>query len=194
MASKIKRYVLTALAALPAAALLYFVYVQVSGSSHGEVRKATANTIDIALESSPVVVIGKVTDDKGTPRNLRRDSVDPAKEDRNVIVPGTDYDVEVIQVLKGNVEPNSKIKVAVPGGSYQGKTARLQATLKKDEAYIFALAPSSSGPANYYGLIEPYIFQLKNNKVVAVTNDDQIKANFREEPMTEADLIRKFNQ
>jgi len=27
---------------------------------------------------------------------------------------------------------------------------------------------------------------------VAVTNDDEIKANFREEPMTEADLIRKL--
>ncbi|MDQ0917035.1 hypothetical protein [Paenibacillus sp. V4I5] len=88
----------------------------------------------------------KVIDDKGTTRNLRRDSVDPTNEDQTGSVPGIDYAVEVTTVLKGNVEPNSKIKVAVPGGSYKGKTDKLQATLTKNGEYIFALAPSPSNP------------------------------------------------
>lgn len=101
MVNRIKSYALTILAAFVAATLVYFVYAQVSGSSNGEVRRATANNIDLAIETSPVVVIGKIIDDKGTTRNLRRDSVDPTKEDQNVSVPGTDYAVEVTKVLKG---------------------------------------------------------------------------------------------
>lgn len=87
MVNRIKSYALTILAAFVAATLVYFVYAQVSGSSNGEVRRATANNIDLAIETSPVVVIGKIIDDKGTTRNLRRDSVDPTKEDQNVSVP-----------------------------------------------------------------------------------------------------------
>ncbi len=194
MVNRIKSYTLTILAAFVAATLVYFVYAQVSGSSDGEVRRATANTIDLAIETSPVVVIGTIIDDKGITRNLRRDSVDPTKEDQNVSVPGTDYAVEVTKVLKGDVEPNSKINVAVPGGNYKGETTPLQATLTKNGEYIFALAPSPSGPSSYYGMIEPYIFQLKNNKVVAITNDDTIKADFQEVNLTEAELTQKFNK
>lgn len=48
---------------------------------------------------------------------------------------------------------------------YKEKKANLRATLKKNEEYIFTLAPSGSGHPNYYGLIEPFIFQMKKNKI-----------------------------
>lgn len=51
------------------------------------------------MEASPVVVLGKVIDD-GEPRNLRRDNVDPTKENPDVVVPGTNYRIEVIEVIK----------------------------------------------------------------------------------------------
>ncbi|GGD47477.1 hypothetical protein [Paenibacillus nasutitermitis] len=194
MTTKVKSYGITVLAAIFAATLFYFVYLQVNRSSQGEARRATANNIDMALDTSPVVVIGRVIDDQGITRNLRRDSTDPTKEDQTVSVPGTDYKVEVIKVLKGEVQPNSQINVAVPGGTYKGESAKLQATLAKNGEYIFALAPSPSGPASYFGMIEPYIFQLKNNKVMAVTNDNQVKSAFQETNLTEADLDQKFTK
>lgn len=114
--------------------------------------------------------------DEGKARNLRRNSTDPSKEHSSRVVPGTDYTVAVAKVLKGTIESNSEIKVAVGGGSYKGKKANLRATLIENEEYIFALAPSGSGHPNYYGLIEPFIFQVKNNKIEAVNNIDKYKA------------------
>ncbi|MDQ0917034.1 hypothetical protein QFZ78_003294 [Paenibacillus sp. V4I5] len=43
-------------------------------------------------------------------------------------------------------------------------------------------------------MIEPYIFQLKNNKVAAITNDEKIKADFKEMNMTVEELTQKFNK
>ncbi len=91
----------------------------------------------------PVVVMGRATDGKGEPRNLRRGVMDPTKEYANVIVPGTEYNVTVTKVLKGNVKPDSFIKIDIGGGSYK---------------------------IHYYGIIEPFIYQLKDNRVVAVSN------------------------
>lgn len=187
----IKSIGLTALSAVLLATLVYVGFKQLN-RSHGEARNATAITIDAALDTSPVVVIGKVVDAEGKPRNLRRDSIDPAKEDQSVSVPGTDYVVEVSKVLKGDVKPNSSINVAVPGGNYKGVKASLRATLIQGEEYVFALAKSPSGPTSYYGMIEPYIFQLKNNKVVAITNDSQVKSAFQETSLTEAELVQKL--
>ncbi|WP_054957896.1 hypothetical protein [Paenibacillus dakarensis] len=194
MANKVKSYLITILGAFTFATLLFFFYTEINESSHGAVKEATTNNIDLAFESSPVVVIGKIISDSGTTRNLRRDSVDPTKEDNTVSVPGTDYDVEVVQVLKGNVEVNSKIKVAVPGGDYKGVSAPLQASLTNNEEYIFTLAPSPSSPSSYFGMIEPFIFQLRDNMVVAITNNEKIKAEFQEVNLTEADIIQKFKE
>lgn len=190
-AKMMKSIGLTALLAVVLATLAYIIFTQFNGS-HGTERHATAVTIDTALDTSPVVVIGRVADAEGKARNLRRDATDPTKEDQSVRVPGTDYVVEVSKVLKGAVEPNSKINVAVPGGSYKGEKATLRATLVQGEEYVFALAPSPSGPTSYYGMIEPYIFQLKGNKVIAIINDDQIKSAFKESILSEAELINKL--
>lgn len=148
---------LTVLSAVVLATVVYFGTEQLNKSNSREARSATALTIEAAVDTSPVVVIGKVVKE-GETRNLRRDSIDPTKEDRNVSVPGTDYIVEVSKVLKGDLEPNTQINVAVPGGSYKGEKASLRATLIQEEEYVFALAKSPSGPQNYYGMIEPYIF------------------------------------
>ncbi|WP_223066896.1 hypothetical protein [Paenibacillus caui] len=192
-AKAIKSIGLTALAAVLLATLAYTGFKQLN-RSHGETRNATAVTIDAALDTSPVVVIGKVINGEGKPRNLRRDSVDPTKEDQSVSVPGTDYVVKVSKVLKGDLKPNSNINVAVPGGSYKGETSSLRATLVQGEEYVFALAKSPSGPTSYYGMIEPYIFQLKNNKVVAIINDNKIKSAFKETNISEAELINKLTK
>ena len=41
-------------------------------------------------------------------------------------------------------------------------------------------------------MIDPYIFQLKQNKVIAVTDGDQVKAPFQETSLTVAELERKL--
>jgi hypothetical protein len=90
------------------------------------------------LDPSPVVVIGRVVDERGTARNLRRDAV------------------EVIQVLKGDVKGHRQIKVAF--------SERLQAMLANHEEYVFALAPSSSKPASFYGMIDPLYFSIETEQ------------------------------
>lgn len=183
----------TVIIAVLLATVLFFGFSKWNWS-HGETKYATASTIDVALDTSPVVVIGRVVDAEGKTRNLRRDSTDPTKEDSSIIVPGTDYAVEIRKVLKGDVKPGNSINVAVPRGSYRGEKAALRATLVQGEEYVFALAHSPSGPANFYGMIEPYIFQLKGNKAVAITNDDKIKSDFRETEITEAELTDMLNK
>ncbi|WP_135555124.1 hypothetical protein [Paenibacillus cymbidii] len=96
---------------------------------------------------------------------------------------GTGYKIEVIQVLKGDVKGNRSIQVAVPGGP---------GILANNEEYVFALAPSLSGPPNFYGMIDPFIFQIKNNKVAAITNDAQVAAAFQETNMSVAELASKL--
>jgi len=102
---------------------------------------------------------------------------------RIVQASGSGYTVEVTQLLKGDVKGNGRIHVAVPEGP-RG--------LANNEEYVFALAPSFSGPANFYGMIDPFIFQIANNRVTAFTNDAQIKAAFRETSMSVAELASKL--
>lgn len=155
MSLRFRSLALTILAAFLVASVVFFVFTNFKArtSSHGD--EAIAVDIDMAIASSPVVVMGRVIDE-GKARNLRRDSTDSSKEHPSLVVPGTDYTVAVTKVLKGTIESNSEIKVAVGGGSYKGKKANLRATLIENEEYIFTLATLGSGHPNYYGLIEPF--------------------------------------
>ncbi|GGD47484.1 hypothetical protein [Paenibacillus nasutitermitis] len=120
---------------------------------------------------------------------MRRNATDPTKGDTNVVVPGTDYNVTVTKVLKGNLETGSQIKNAVGGGAYKKEKAPLRATLLAGEEYIFTIAPSGAGGPHYYGIIEPFIYQLKDNRVVAVSNIEKYKSAFQETQISEAEFM-----
>jgi len=158
--AKYRGYGLAALTVAMVAVLVFWGYDRVNRASPGETKKATADNIETALGISPNAVIGKV-----------------------VQASGSGYKIEVIQVLKGDVNGNRHIQVAVPGG---------KRVLANNEEYVFALAPSLSGPPNFYGMIDPFIFQIKNNKVTAITDDAQVKAAFQETSMSVAELASKL--
>lgn len=172
--------------------VVLFVIRLLSNNTHVVVDEAFATDIEVAIQSSPIVVVGKVLDDEGKTRNLRRDSADPSKEDSSVIVPGTDYPVLITKVLKGALELDASIQIAVPGGSYKGKKKKMSATVRKDEEYLFMLAPSGMGPPFYYGIIEPSIYQFKDGKLVAVSNIEKYKTAFQEPSITEEELFERY--
>lgn len=91
--------------------------------------------------------------------------------------------VEVVSVVKGSV-PERSIRVDIPKG--------LRAKLAPGDTYVFALAPSMSGSNRYYGMIEPYIFQLKANKTTAISNDPAAMAEFRESEMSEDEWRTRY--
>lgn len=193
MTARYRSIFVTAIAAILLASAAFFIFQMLNNKTHVDGDEAIATDIDVAIQNSQVVVMGKVLDD-GKGRNLRRDSKDPSKEDSEVVVPGTDYTVLVTKVLKGSVEPNSQIKVAVGGGDYKGKKSKLRASVKNDEEYLFTLATAGAGHPNYYGIIEPFIYQIKNNKVVAISNIEKYKVAFQETNITEEELFSKYKE
>jgi hypothetical protein len=174
------------------AVIVFLVIEFFSNRTHVVVDEAIATDIEVAIQNSQIVVVGIVLDDKGEARNLRRDSADPSEEDSSVIVPGTDYPVLVTKVLKGSLEPDASIQIAVPGGSYKGKKSKLRATLNKDEEYLFMLAPSGMGHPHYFGIIEPSIYQFKDGKLVAISNVEKYKSAFQESSITEEELFERY--
>lgn len=152
-----------------------------------------AFTVESAMEASPVVVLGKVIDN-GEPRNLRRDNVDPTKEHPDVVVPGTNYSIEVIEVIKSPFQVSDIIKVAINGGEYKKVKTPIRASFQKNKEYLFTLAPSASGNPQYYGLIEPFVFEFKNNKLVAVNNEVHYKEAFKEKNINKEVFISQFQK
>lgn len=104
------------------------------------------------------------------------------------VVPGAKYRIEVTKVLKGNVKPGSNLQVNVKRGDSKA------AVLREGESYIFALAPSSKSVSSYYGMIEPFIFQWSDDRIVAVTNDLKLKDDFEVSALTEAELIAMYKK
>lgn len=192
MSVRFKSITITAIAAALLATFLFYGITYIKGRTDVDIDEAIATNIDVAIANVPIVIMGKVTDDKGETRNLRRDVTDPTKEDANVIVPGTDYNVTVTRVLKGDLETGSQIKIAIGGGTYKSAKEPLRATVLAGEEYIFTIAPSGAGAPHYYGIIEPFIYQLKDKRVVAISNIERYKAAFQETEISEAEFISKF--
>ncbi|HEY4391296.1 MAG TPA: hypothetical protein VGN02_08085 [Paenibacillus sp.] len=192
MSIRFKSIALTALVAACLATVLFFGISYMKGKTIVDIDEAIAINIDMAIDNAPIVITGTLTDGNGEPRNLRRDSEDPTKEDAKVIIPGTDYNVTVTKVLKGNLAPGDQIKIAVGGGTYKAERAPLRATLLKGEEYIFTIAPSGAGSPHYYGIIEPFIYQLKGNRIIAVSNIEKYKSAFQETQISETEFMSKF--
>ncbi|MFD0713866.1 hypothetical protein [Paenibacillus sp. GCM10027626] len=155
------------IAALLIIALVYFVFTSLNASTSSSADEAIATDIDMALSTSPVVIKGLVTD--------------------NGSASGTEYTVEVTDVFKGELKAADRIRVVIGG-----KKNNPRATLHKNEHYLFAVAPSSSGQSKYYGLIEPFIFQLQNDTLIAINNEEKYKSAFKESKMTEEELLAKL--
>ncbi|WP_221469331.1 hypothetical protein [Cohnella nanjingensis] len=96
------------------------------------------------------------------------------------------------KVLKGDLEPGSQIKIAAGGGTYKTEKASLRATLLAGEKYIFTIAPNGADAPHYYGIIEPFIYQIKDNRVVAVSNIEKYKSTFQATKISEAEFWSKF--
>lgn len=125
--------------------------------------------IETLSQTSSIIIKGTVLDET-EPTNLNRNTEDPTKEGRK-ITPGTYHSVIIDEVLVGeNVEMNDEIKVAVQGGSYKSVTSKIEADLKTDHSYIFFLNKSSQGYPYFYGAGEPYIFEIENDHIKAVSN------------------------
>jgi hypothetical protein len=149
--------------------LLFMLWTIMNNKPITDEDIAYPSDLETLIDMSAVVVKGTVQDN-GTPRNLRRDKVDPRKE-AEVIVPGTDYTVSVTEVLKGDVKGSEGIKVAISGGSYKGKTEKLKANIHRNREYYFFLLPSSMGAPYYFGSAEPFIFEITNGMAKAVSSD-----------------------
>lgn len=125
--------------------------------------------IESLAQSSTVIVNGTVLDET-EPTNLRSDPNDPNKE-AHKITPGTYHTIYINEILAGDID-HKKIKVAVTGGFYKGVQADPQVDLKADHDYIFFLNISSEGHPYYFGSSEPYIFEINNDQVKAISNLD----------------------
>ncbi|MFC3802425.1 hypothetical protein [Cohnella sp. GCM10012308] len=183
---------LTALVAIVLATVLFYGLSYMNNRTHTDQDEAIATNIEVAILNAPLVITGKVIDGKGEPRNLRRDVSDPTKENQEVVVPGTDYRVLVSKVLKGELMAGDEIKIAIGGGNYRNAKAPLRATLVAGEEYIFTIAQSGAGGPNYYGIIEPFIYQLKEGRIIAVSNIEKYKNAFQETAMSEEEFYSKF--
>lgn len=154
-------------AALLAVVLIGLLLIGYSLLNHPQEteKRATTDSIIYAIETSPVTVAGTVAD-------VKRSQVD----------------ISVNHVIRGNLEPAAIIQVTVPD------VKTVKAGLKKGEEYIFALAPSLSDPVRYYGMIEPFIFQLKDGHAIAITGDSELKAAFRDTKVTVEELAEKYSE
>lgn len=192
MSIRYRSMTITVIVAALLATLLFYGVTYMKGRTATHSDEAIATNIDQAILNAPIVITGIVTDGKGETRNLRRDSTDPTKEDANVVVPGTDYNVTVTKVLKGNLKTGSQIKIAIGGGTYKSEKAPLRRRYSKGKNTFLPSRLVARGAPQYYGIIEPFIYQLKDNRVVAISNIEKYKTAFQETEISEAEFLSKF--
>ncbi|NGP46760.1 hypothetical protein G4V62_18095 [Bacillaceae bacterium SIJ1] len=124
--------------------------------------------------------------------NLNRDPDDPEKEGGTVTV-GTEYQVTVTDVLKGDVKQD-EIFVSVQGGSYQNQKAPLKSTLEKGKTYLFFLFVAAQGPPHYYDGTQPNIFEISKDKVELVTNVEQYRQTFQDVNLSKTAFYSNLKQ
>ena len=191
-ALNIKNISLLVVFAVIAGLLLFWVWgsFQSKTTSHSDI--AYMPNIETLTQSSAVIVKGKIVND-GEARNLRRDSENP-KNEAKTVEPGTDYAVEIEEVLNGELDTSSIIQVAIGGGDYKGKSEPLQASVSKNQSYYFFLIPSSMGAPHYFGAGEPYIFENNGINIYAVSNSSDFKRVFTEDGLVQDEFLAKIEQ
>ncbi len=188
---KVQRFMYPALFVLLFVMLAYGLFSLYTNSVHVTESEAVASNIE-KLATSPVIVKGTVEDD-GRGVNLRRDPQNP-KEESAEVIPGTEYKVNVTQVLKGDVQQGEQIFVSVQGGNYKGKSKPLKSNVNAEDSYVFFLFNAAQGKPHYYDGIQPNIFEEKENKMRAVTNVKKYKNIFEDNNLPRNEFLTKLNQ
>lgn len=170
--------------------LLFWVWGSFQNKTVVHSDKAFMPNIETLAESSVIVIKGKIVDE-GKVRNLRRDKEDPRKE-ASTVKPGTDYSVQIEEVLKGDLPTGSLIQVAIEGGDYKGKSKPLEASVNKNKSYYFFLIPSSMGAPYYFGAGEPFIFGKVGTNMRAVSNNKEFKKVFKDDGLIEDEFVSKI--
>ncbi|NGP46827.1 hypothetical protein G4V62_18475 [Bacillaceae bacterium SIJ1] len=124
--------------------------------------------------------------------NLNRNPNHPEKEDGTVTV-GTEYQVNVTNVLKGDVT-QEEVFVSVQGGSYENQKAPLKSTLEKGKTYLFFLFAAAQGPPHYYDGIQPNIFEISKDQIELVTNVEQYRQTFQDEHLSKSAFYSNLKQ
>lgn len=170
-------------------AFLLWMLFNPNTNTHSDI--AYVPNIDMLTDSSTIVIKGTVLDEVEE-ANLQRNPEDPSKESRS-ITPGKYHSVVIDEVLAGSIDEKDKIKIAVTGGSYKGVKSEVQADLKNGHSYVFFLNTSSRGQPYYFGAGEPYIFEIEDNKIKAVSNL-KYEEIFEDNNISEQALLDKINR
>jgi|SRR5699024_331999 len=151
----------------------FLLWTFLNPKTHTTVDMAYAPNIETLTQSASIVVKGTVLDETES-TNLRRDSENPNKADDDHITPGTYHTVNIEEVMSGNMDIKNieNIKVAVTGGSYKDVQAKPEANLEPDHTYVFFLNETAQGKPYFFGAGEPYIFEIEDSQIHAVSNLD----------------------
>jgi|GEM_PF-2532129 len=141
--------------------------------SHSDRPKYT-NIKDLS-KASDCIFVGTVEGVAGT-RNLARNPNDPTEEDPNIYVEGVDYNVKVIEVLKGKADSHvlvteqKQMRLDKDGPMVQDEH---YIGLTSGQTYIFFVKKSNL-TGRYYSVGDPFFFAIDNNKVVLKTKEKDL--------------------
>ncbi|KAF0994218.1 hypothetical protein [Geobacillus sp. TFV-3] len=148
--------------------------------SHSDRPKYT-NIKDLG-KASDCIFVGTVEGVAGT-RNLARNPNDPVEEAPNIYVEGVDYNVKVIEVLKGKAD--SHVLVTEQKQTKLGKDEPMVVDehyigLTSGQTYIFFVKKSNL-TGRYYSVGDPFFFALENNQVVLKTKEKDLLEIYKPE-------------
>jgi len=144
------------------------------------------STIEGLANDAPVIVVGEVIS-KGGSRNLARNPADPTQEADDHKTMSQEYYFQVEHYLKGSGE--SQILIVYPAYTIRSDGTEFEAPelpLQLGGRYILFLAKNNNNNT-YYGIGEPWQFQLVDGRAEARAYDDRHAAPFK--GLTEADLV-----
>lgn len=146
----------------------------------------TYGSIDALTKDAQVVVVGRVLGKGGT-RNLARDPQDHSKEATDRKVMSQEYTFAVETYLKGSGE--SKIDIVYPETTTLSTGLAItepESSLEAGQRYVLFLNKGEG----YYGVGQPWQFQLANGKANAKAYNAEHVKSFQ--GLAEADLIQQI--
>jgi hypothetical protein len=143
---------------------------------------------------SSVVVIGTVSSDEPTKRNIHGENQrDPSKPDPNYISVGSMYQVNVERYLKGSggdTLPVVQLESTITNtgrGVNESRTREADFPLTKGTRYLLFLTPHAQAPDLWYGTAEPYRWVLSSGQATVETLVESARTMFPD--TSEADFV-----
>lgn len=171
--------------------IIFIVYSLYNNTTNISVSEAIATQVE-TLANEPVIVKGIVLDE-GIGINLRRDPDQP-NEESDIITPGTEYTIQIEEVLQGDVQIGDEIYIAIQGGEYKGERQLLKSKLEQEQSYLFFLSESFQGTPQYYGRFLPHIFQFPDGQVLPIVTEYRHQDMFEDADLTESQFYEKLER